>query len=311
MSNRALIDQPWNVKIELTKGCNLRCKFCPVYSQDQFQGESAFIPLEMVEEIGFQLSLFVPRTRIEFTLRGEPSLHPQAPEVMRILRRHLPEAQLSMFSNGTGWLKDRNLAAELLDAGLNLFNVDCYNNTYARFKKVADAELTARLDIERIDFRDINAYHRIPSGHKRKIVTLVPDLADPAGLVRVRKIHNVGGNLSDEQHTMFGLKQLDAPLEKGCVRPFRELIVHSDGHVVICCVDWKQEDILGHVSDGLENVWYGDTHLAILRALYDHDRNAGICAKCNYFGGYRQGLLRNPHSGDSYRDKPREKAAAK
>jgi molybdenum cofactor biosynthesis enzyme MoaA len=305
---RALIEPPWLVKIELTKGCNLRCKFCPVSESPEFQASNVvapagFLDLGMAAEIGFQLSMWAPRVRLEFTMRGEPTLNQDAAAIMSTFRRHLPAAQLSMFTNGTGWLKDGGLAAELLDSGLNILNVDCYNNTYDRFSRLADTVHGLRPDIEITDFRKLNAYGKVPRGHRRKVINLVPDIADPAHLVGVRRIHNMAGNLAPVQLERYGLKPLAAPLEKKCARPFRELTLTWDGHVLICCHDWSEKDVLGHVSDGLENIWYGNHHHAILVALYEKRRTAAPCNTCDYAGGHRLGFLRDPRTGASYRDK--------
>ena len=299
MINRNLIDAPWLVKVELSRGCNLRCGFCPVATDTKFQAPYSFIDLGLVSDISRQLSTWVPKVRMEFTLRGEPTLHPDAPEVMRRLREHLPLAQLSMFTNGTGWIKDHSLAQRLFDNGLNLLNVDCYNGTYDKFHSLAQTCFSESTTVEIHDFRDLNGYSRLPRGHKRRILILVPDIA--LGEVAIRTFENVGGNLTPEQESKYNLTREGLPLQKNCVRPYREVVIHSDGNLALCCVDWNQETVLGTVSEGLENVWYGEKHLDILRALYAL-RRTGVCAKCDYNGGFRIGLLRDPNTGWSPMD---------
>lgn len=297
MSNAHLIDKPWLVKIELTRGCNLRCKFCPVHSQPAFQGAQDFLTPALADEIGRQLGAWVPEARLEFTMRGEPTLNPQAAECIAALREHLPRSQFSMFTNGTTWLKDDSVAEAMLDAGINIFNVDCYNNTYDRFHTKALEVGMRRPDIDIADFREFSAYRKQKRGHAIKVINLVPDIADPAQLVKVRKVHNMAGNLSDEQEQRFGISREALPLAKGCARPFRELTTTWDGKILICCLDWREQGYLGTVEQGIQEVWYGDEHLAILRALYSKERTGAPCDVCTYNGGVRLGLLRDPYTG--------------
>jgi len=261
-------------------------------------------------EIGKQLREWIgPDFRIEFTMRGEPTLNPDAPAVIKQLRFWLPQAQMSMFTNGTVWLKDEQLPSRLFDAGLNLLNVDCYNRTYDRFKLRAEQHVQAHPHVELSDFTQLSAYSKIRNGWRRQIINLVPDIGDPANPVKVRKVHNMAGNLTQAQEERYGMQPTPpGSVHKRCARPFRELAMYCDGTIVICCHDWNGQDVLGHVRDGIANVWYGDEHYAAMCALYDKRRERGACTTCNYSGGMRLGLLRNPHTGASYRDKPRQPA---
>ena len=46
-------------------------------------------------------------------------------------------SMFSIFTNGTVFLKKGTpFIEELMDAGLNIFNIDCYNNTYDRFSEM-------------------------------------------------------------------------------------------------------------------------------------------------------------------------------
>src|SRR5690606_16811651 len=116
MSNAHLTDKQWLVEIKFTRVCNRRCKFCPVHSQPAFQGAQDFLTPALDDEIGRQLGAWVPQARLEFTMRGEPTLNPQAAECIAALREHLPRSQFSMFTNGTTWLKDDSVAEAMLDA---------------------------------------------------------------------------------------------------------------------------------------------------------------------------------------------------
>jgi hypothetical protein len=70
-----------------------------------------------------------------------------------------------------------------------------------------------------------------------------------------------------------------------------------DGRVPVCCHDWKQDLVLGQISEKvtLTDIWFGDKHRWVLRNLYKKDRSfAAPCNRCDYWGGARQGITPDP-----------------
>lgn len=88
-------------------------------------------------------------------------------------------------------------------------------------------------------------------------------------------MENRAGNLPDRP-----VVKLDA----FCVRPFEQLYVAFDGRVVICCQDWKLEEVLGNVAeDTLNNIWNGSRYRKLRAQLLRRERT-GLCAKCDFAG---------------------------
>jgi radical SAM protein with 4Fe4S-binding SPASM domain len=232
-----------------------------------------------------------PNLRVELTLRGEPTLNPDILENLSIIREEAPEFQISLFTNGVKTFGDPCLIVALLDAGVNILCIDCYNNTYQRFLEAAK-----RTKEQVVDFREFSAYRRYRNGHKLRVINLVPDIQE--GSVDVRKIHNNAGNVDPEYLSKLeGYVKQDLPLARGCSRPFTEVVVYYNGDVPICCSDWKAEYVLGNVMDqDLSDIWYGKRHYEALVKLHMSraDRSLPPCAKCDYHGGYRLGLLQDP-----------------
>jgi len=222
-------------------------------------------------------------------MRGEPTLNPDILENVLAIRETAPKFQVSLFTNGVRFFREPELIGKLLDAGVNILCIDCYNNTYDRFQTLA--ETTGETVV---DFRKFSAYKRHSSGHRLRVVNLVSDIQE--GLVDVRKIHNNAGNVKESYlESLPGYKKVKLPLKKKCARPFRELVVQYDGRVSICCHDWRSQCIMGNVFDStLEEIWYGEKHWKILCDLYHKNRSGVPCNKCDYSGGYRLGFLQDP-----------------
>jgi len=291
---RQYIDPPYTVKIEFSRGCNLSCKFCPIDVLKDYSIDKKFLKPDMCEIIAEQVSIVKSDGRIELTMRGEPTLNPYVLENVSILRRILPNMQISMFTNGVVFFKNPGLMYELIYAGINILNIDCYNGTYDRFYDLVEDTISDAEDIELRDFREFSAYKRHHNGNRFKIINLVPDIQE--GQVDVRQIHNNAGNVNPQYlANLPGYKVKILPMEENCARPYRELVITWNGNVVICCHDWQSESVLGNLADtNLDDIWWGKKHLSILRSLHDKDRTGVPCNKCDYSGGYRLGLLHNP-----------------
>lgn len=286
---RDVIKPPWTIKIEQSYGCNLKCSFCPINNLPEINSNKQFMEPWICETIVEQAVELKPNLRVELTLRGEPTLNQQILDNLRIMRRVASKFQISLFTNGVSLLTRKVAIKDLLDAGVNILCIDCYNGTYDKFLDFAKGT-----GEKIVDFRDFSAYRRHPNGHKLRVIDLVPDIQE--GAVDVRKIHNNAGNVSQRYlDSLKGYEKKKLPLAKGCARPFRELVVYHTGDVVICCHDWKAECVLGNVLDEtLIEIWYGEKHWQILKDLYEKKRSRVPCCKCDYSGGYRLGLLQNP-----------------
>lgn len=88
------------------------------------------------------------------------------------------------------------------------------------------------------------------------------------------RLTNRAGNISE----------LKKPLKNFCIIPFVEFYVAFDGKVLLCCQDWKHEEIMGNITNSsLEEVWYGEKYRVVRKQLLRLNR-IGLCSKCDYWG---------------------------
>lgn len=84
------------IEIHVVHSCNLACESCSHYSN---LGHKGILPLETAND---WLSGWSNRLEPEHfnLLGGEPSLHPQLPDFVRLARIHWPNSRLRLVSNG-------------------------------------------------------------------------------------------------------------------------------------------------------------------------------------------------------------------
>ena len=99
-------EPPFNVSFELTLGCNLRCPMCAVgVIHDRPGRDYKFMEKRTITRVVEQIAKLKWNCRIGFAMRGEPSLHPDAPGMIAEVRKHLPKAHITVLTNGGGLLR--------------------------------------------------------------------------------------------------------------------------------------------------------------------------------------------------------------
>ena len=289
--------RPWNLQLEAVTGCSMKygsgsgglCHFCGIQAIRNGPGNYQYMSLELVQRVATQIAEWCPKIRLEFALRGEPLIHPKIAEIISILRTTVPKLSIMLTTNGDtlrGHMQERTM--KLFDAGLNLLLLDTY---WPQERRDALRQEAYELQDIRVEdfFEDLIPRHESPySNHSksRRYIVLMDDLAMRDGEHSSRQVKtHAGSNPTKEIGAEF-------PLRRNCGRPLRELIIHADGNVPLCCDDWKQEYIVGNAMDlSLEEIWNHPKMEAARARLMVKDRSFGPCAQCDAPSAPRSGLL--------------------
>ena len=282
---------PFTVKIEPVRGCTQRCPFC-AYSNMPWQDEPfRFMEMDLFKKIVNDLAGWAPKHRMEFAERGEPTMHPQILQFLAYARLALPKVQLTITTNGDRLQNKRQefeeWVSEAFEHGANFIMIDCY--WQERYEQMQ------LLFPEASDFFDNGIHPYKYVGPKHKEIILVN--AAPGMDNIIRFYQNQGGNVDVVKARSVGydIPDVGKPLEKMCVRPFRELVIHYDGTIPICCNDWREETpIAKFPNDGsLEKIWDEWVDVFRYRLLKKDRATIPTCAKCSERAGFRVGLEMN------------------
>lgn len=295
-------EDPFCIQIELTESCNLACSFCGLQgirdvksSKKNFKfmsEETLRALLTEVKEAGW-------RSRLEFAMHGEPTMHPDYVGMIKVCREIIPRNQIMMTSNGGGILRKPGPVANirtLFDVGLNILALDNYKGV-GIVPKIIDAWRTYDdqvMGIKIYDYpkdKDGNPHQRRP--YSTKMITIVADIEDSTK----------GTHATLTNHAGCGLPPLTEPMMKQCAKPFRELGIRWDGSVAMCCNDWRGVVKCGNVNEtSIVDIWQGPAFGAAREKLFVGQRDFEPCKKCDY-KTYRNGLLPD-NSGKAKLHKP-------
>lgn len=281
------IQRPWMIQIELVCGCNLQCDFCANVSLPDKGKTLHFMKPKTFMNIVEGLKIFGDKMRIAFAMRGEPTLHPKIYKYTKYLKKAIPGSQITVVTNGIK-LNTTDIK-RFFDAGGNIVSIDCYGNTYNKFKErfVSFPQCQWKL----YDYREFNIWQY----HNKdiKIVSLIPDIVDDHS--NTRTFTNQCDCISDAAYDKYGIQRpISGGLEKKCTNPFRELSIRYNGDMMICCKDWVSNKMV-IANANINNIgeeWFNNKKLNMARKLLlNKCRSFHPCDKCTYFGGFRQGFL--------------------
>ena len=282
-------DAPNTMKIELTEGCNLRCKMCGIQGiREKAGGPYKFMTTYEAARISTQMRDAGWNSKIEFAMRGEPLLNPDVRDIIELFRLNLPHTHLMITSNAIPLLKPPGVTENIMALfrrGLNVLALDSYSSSRKAIEKVRTMRLNTALEM--FDYTDgdnkASPYTKVKSHVNRIFIMQDMEAAIMSGTKVGTK---VGSN-----HAGVGLPPLKEPLKARCARPFREMTIYHDGAVPLCCNDWRGKYMCGDImKQDISEIWNGSILDAARRHLYHYQRDFRPCDVCSN-KSFRVGLL--------------------
>ena len=268
-------NKPYNAVIELTYGCNRRCRLCFTQVRHLIRGEYYFMSIGTAKKIADKLKVFDPM-RLQFDYRGEPLLNPQWRKIISLFRKTMPKSQIHLITNGD--FLDMDIAKQFFKIGGNILSVDCYDGCFDERVEYYKSNKIFRVHID--GETDFNPYER----HNPKTtheMLLIPDnfAENKKGL---RSWNNLAGNI-DFKSARY--EPLEKPLEKPCILPFKDLVIRYNGDIRLCYLDGENNpSIFGNIKNiDIEEFWYNNLRLNLIRTLlYNKLRVHPPCNQCDY-----------------------------
>lgn len=288
---------PWCIKVELSEGCTRACSFCGINAIRSGPGGFQWMTVETATKIAEQAREFAPRCRIELAGHGEPLSNPKHLDIIAVLRKHLPDAQIMVTTAGDTiktnagrpFTRMQGQVEKLFAAGMSFLLLDTYypNPGHDLLREEAQ-ELTG---IRVVDYyKDWAPIGKAPyKKHSRssvyRTVVMMDDLLARNGENGIRTMDSHAGCNPLQSGP-------SSPLPYTCGRPFREMVFNHAGTVILCCDDWRNQYPIGNIhQESIRSLWASPRFEAARARLMNHNRGFGPCVKCDVGPAIRVGLL--------------------
>ncbi len=300
---------PISAHIDVASLCNFRCSFC-------FQADTAgmkavglkrgFMPLQLFKKIVDDLKEFPEKVKkIKIGNHGEPTLHPDLPEMIAYAREAQVSEIIELFTNGSKLTPELNNG--LIQSGLQRVNVSLEGLSDERYKAVAG---------KKIDFQSIvNGVKNLYSNKSEQLKIYVK-IADHAHALKedssevfilteeernfffktfsdicdeifIEKVVPQWAETQIEKQNelqstgMYGQKiKTDKDV---CPFTFMYLHFNCDGTVSPCTLDWPRKVVIGNTNiESVKDIWFGKKMRQLQLAMLMGKRNRiNFCNACS------------------------------
>jgi hypothetical protein len=270
MMTMTLQEAPFTIKIELTEGCNLGCSFCGLRGMRE-KGTKPwyFMTLETATIIAEEIKRVGWRSKIMFSMHGEPTLNPNIFNIIKVFRKNLPDASFHLFTNGYGIVNSDvydipEYVCELFNSGINNLMLDNYSPN-GDWKRIVEC-----FDDSEITYLKTGVEFFPNKKNDFRIMVIPPINLDDENVTRHLNNHCGAAFPKDASYN-----------DKRCARPFREMVFRWDGWVNICCNDYRGEYAIENIHDkDIDDIWNHERFQAARIMLYNKDRKFVCCNGC-------------------------------
>ena len=271
--------------VEITRGCNLQCGFCATRlfpkNEYKFMRETTWIRLMQL------ISILTPYNRIELANAGEPTLHPDICNFLKIGREISPHTHFQVITNGVKLIKGEITYQDLFMAGANIIYVDMYTPEKEHILLAEQSGYAWYLRKNKKE-TDPAAWSYYPDPNLKCIV-----FQDQPGHWSKRKqsagyFSTFMNNLDWEAAKKYDIFPVEKAPNRRCNQPFRMCNVGYDGSYSFCCFDFVR-NIYGKIGSvhsgvpGFFKFWLGNYMQYTRRLLHFKDRPSHpLCQKCAF-----------------------------
>jgi radical SAM protein with 4Fe4S-binding SPASM domain len=230
------------IEINPTELCNLTCNFCP--RSTFYPNRNIHMTTETAEIIKQQLIDCGYDKVVSITGRGEPTLHPDFENFVKIFTGH--KWKLKIHTNGKRFEKYK----DFILSAFNEIHYNCYEHTQSQINEI---------------YEKFKPYSN---------VTVVGKPKNEIWYESNHKYTNRAGSFPTN----------NLPEDKRCDIVFHKVFIDVDGTYRLCCEDWKTKVELGNVfSTSIKDYVDTSEELKRYRYdLANSIRNKQPCASCSY-----------------------------
>jgi radical SAM protein with 4Fe4S-binding SPASM domain len=290
-------NRPFNMQIELTNYCNLRCPVCPL-GTGELERRPTALPVDLFERLMEEWGRYL--LTVALFVWGEPLLHPQLKRILEIASRYPVVTRLS--TNGQN-LNDESIIDAIMSYPPTYLIValdgltDETNSKYRVGAKLAPALAgVAHLAVLKKEKRK-----QLPVLHMRYIVMKhnqheLPEVKKFAAdhrfeLLTLRSLSSIDTEDPNSHDALVpGLKSYRAAQENAyescfiCDYPFVFPTMLADGTLVSCDQDYNGRMPLGRVTGNrsFDQLWFSTQAAVARKKVRDDPQSLSFCRNCPY-----------------------------
>jgi len=286
---------PPMVQLTINNVCQLDCQHCPqqVYAKSEYNDRSR-MTIALFRKIVLEMQQY-PHSALRIFSRGEPLLHPDIVEMVRIAKHEAGLRVVSLITNGM--LLQGNLAVGLIQNGLDLVEVSLdalTEETYRQIRPLAGQRAREQKSPFNTVVANIVNYAQLRDQLNSSCKIAVSIVDQPLVENEIEEFNatwqqRVDSVLKRTFHSFQGrVAGISVPEKRHpCRVLWARFNVHSNGNIPLCYNDWKNEEIIGNLGDPnttIAGLWAHPTYRHY-RESHLKGHYPGICGSCRDWTG--------------------------
>ena len=236
--------------------CNRVCSFCPRSDPEIYPNNNIAISLDLYEKIMIELKSIEWSGGIVFSAFGEPLLHKNIIDLIKLTKKYCPDTILDIVTNGDKL--NISQCKLLFEAGLDVLKISLFDGP-EQIKIFDDIRTSLKIDPARFILR-----HRFNIDESSSAIIF----SNRAGTVNIP-----------------GSKKIITPIKENCYFLFYKMVIDADGRVLICSHDWHKKVSGGNLNkENLVDIWKSPIFANIRKKLSNQNREFHPCNECDAKG---------------------------
>lgn len=280
------LEAPISIQIEPANICNFRCNYC-LQSREEYRKlyRANLMSMEMYGKIVEGLEKFNGKIKtVVFARQGEPTLNPNLPEMIKILKDKNICQQVKIITNGSMLNPQYNL--KLIESGLDVIRISLQGLDTAQYQNICGVQINMEEFIFNIKhFYEnrkqckvfIKILDKMIEGQEDLFYSLFGDICDEISVEHLIDI--------DENEELNSLNMMNEVVENKvdvCSAPFYSIGVDAVGNILPCCGNSDKLLNIGNIElVDLYDYWHSDWLLNFqIMQLKGERYNCLACKNC-------------------------------
>ena len=282
---------PKYFEIETIRACNAKCEMCPVWKYPKNYGK---MEKRLFEKISTEMSKYSSWINsVCLSRNGEPLLDKSLSEKIKTLKDYGIK-DVTFSTNAS--LLDKDKSIELIESGLDDIRFSIDGATKETFESIRNGLNFEKVTENCLQFIKL----RNERGHKPRIrIRMALQSANKheekewsehwkervlsTDIVYSKPMHSWGNQLKSYESLLDKNTEIKKYYSIPCVSLWSTMIVHFDGKVPLCGVDYNNSFLMGDItSSTIKDVWNSKNFEEIRKKHVSLERyKINLCRGCN------------------------------
>lgn len=291
------LKQPFVLIIDPCGVCNFKCSFCPCnISTVNREQRHVIMNMELFEKIVHDIRAFPEKIKaIDLYGFGEPLLNKNLPEMIKMLKGANVCDKIRLSTNGA--LLNEDMSRSLCEAGLDYMKVSIEALDDEGYRKICGTDVkyydivnNIRNFYEKwggqgteIGIKIISSAIKSEADKQRFLETFTP----VSDYIFIETVKSIWAEFEEIDIPQTERKEDDYYTEhiRGydiCSYPLTNMMVHSNGDIGLCCLDWKHATSYANVKEtSLLEAWNSkELREFRIKHLQRRRNEVPFCNKC-------------------------------